>query len=129
MHICKKMYICKKGIDFEFQVYWGCDLKSEHERYLTDVIYKKPLFIINYPKELKSFYMKANPDGRTVASTDLLVPGIGELIGASQREDNFELLKKRIEELNMTEEDYYWYLDLRKYGQFLIAVLVSVSKD
>ena len=104
------------GVDFEFPVYWGCDLKSEHERYLTDVIYKKPLFIINYPKELKSFYMKANPDGRTVASTDLLVPGIGELIGASQREDNFELLKKRIEELNMTEEDYYWYLDLRKYG-------------
>jgi len=104
------------NVDFEYPVYWGCDLKSEHERYLTDVIYKKPLFITNYPKELKSFYMKANPDGLTVASTDLLVPGIGEMIGASQREDNFELLNKRIKELNMTEEDYYWYMDLRKYG-------------
>ena len=101
---------------FEFPVYWGCDLKSEHERYLTDVIFKKPVFITNYPKELKSFYMKANSDGKTVASTDLLVPGIGEIIGASQREDNFELLNKRIEELNMTKEDYLWYLDLRKYG-------------
>lgn len=102
--------------DFEFPVYWGCDLKSEHERYLTDIVYKKPLFVTNYPKELKSFYMKANPDGKTVASTDLLVPGIGEIIGASQREDNFELLNNRIKELNMTEEDYYWYMDLRKYG-------------
>ena len=104
------------NVDFEFPVYWGCDLKSEHERYITEVIYQKPVFIINYPKELKSFYMKANPDGKTVASTDLLVPGIGEIIGASQREDNFELLNKRIEELNMTKEDYLWYLDLRKYG-------------
>lgn len=106
----------ESGVDFEFPVYWGCDLKSEHERYLTDIIYKKPLFIVNYPKELKSFYMKANPDGKTVASTDLLVPGIGEIIGASQREDDFELLYQRIKDLNMTEEDYYWYLDLRKYG-------------
>ena len=106
----------ESGVDFEFPVYWGCDLKTEHERYLTDVIYKKPLFIVNYPKELKSFYMKANKDGKTVASTDLLVPGIGEIIGASQREDDFDLLNKRIKELNMTEEDYYWYLDLRKYG-------------
>lgn len=104
------------NVDFEFPVYWGCDLKSEHERYITEVIYKKPVFITNFPKELKSFYMKANPDGRTVASTDLLVPGIGEIIGASQREDNFELLNKRIEELNMNKEDYLWYLDLRKYG-------------
>lgn len=104
------------GIQFEYPVYWGCDLKSEHERYLTDVIYKKPVFVTNYPKELKSFYMKQNPDGKTVASTDLLVPGIGEMIGASQREDDFEKLEKRIEELNMTKEDYMWYLDLRKYG-------------
>lgn len=106
----------KSGVTFEYPVYWGCDLKSEHERYITDVIYKKPVFITNYPKELKAFYMKTNPDGKTVASTDLLVPGIGEIIGASQREDNFELLDKRIEELNMTKEDYLWYLDLRKYG-------------
>ena len=104
------------GEKFEYPVYWGCDLKSEHERYLTDVIYKKPVFITNYPKEIKSFYMKQNPDGKTVAATDLLVPGIGELIGASQREDNFELLNERIKELNMSEEDYKWYLDLRKYG-------------
>ena len=103
-------------IDFEYPVYWGCDLKSEHERYLTEVVYKKPVFVMNFPKEIKSFYMKANPDGKTVASTDLLVPGIGEIIGASQREDNFELLEKRIEDLNMTKEDYLWYLDLRKYG-------------
>ena len=104
------------NINFEYPVYWGCDLKSEHERYLTDIVYKKPVFVTNYPKELKAFYMKQNPDGKTVASTDLLVPGIGEMIGASQREDNFELLKKRIKDLNMTEEDYTWYLDLRKYG-------------
>ena len=106
----------ESGVDFEFPVYWGCDLKSEHERYLTDIVFQKPLFVTNYPKELKSFYMKSNPDGKTVASTDLLVPGIGEMIGASQREDDFDLLHKRIQELNMTEEDYYWYLDLRKYG-------------
>ena len=104
------------NINFEYPVYWGCDLKSEHERYLTDIVYKKPVFVTNYPKELKAFYMKQNPDGKTVESTDLLVPGIGEMIGASQREDNFELLKKRIKDLNMTEEDYTWYLDLRKYG-------------
>lgn len=106
----------ESGVNFEYPVYWGCDLKSEHERYITDVIYKKPVFITNYPKELKSFYMKANPDGKTVASTDLLVPGVGEIIGASQREDNYELLDKRIDELNMTKDEYLWYLDLRKYG-------------
>ena len=106
----------ESGIDFEYPVYWGCDLKSEHERYLTDKVFKKPVFVTNYPKELKSFYMKQNEDGKTVASTDLLVPGIGEMIGASQREDDFKLLEKRIEDLNMTKEDYLWYLDLRKYG-------------
>ena len=106
----------ESGISFEYPVYWGCDLKSEHERYITEQIFQKPVFITNYPKDLKSFYMKLNPDGKTVASTDLLVPGIGEIIGASQREDDFELLEKRIEELNMTKEDYLWYLDLRKYG-------------
>lgn len=96
-------------INFEYPVYWGCDLKSEHERYLTEVVYKKPVFVMNFPKEIKSFYMKANPDGKTIASTDLLVPGIGEIIRASQREDNFELLEKKIEDLNMTKEDYLWY--------------------
>ena len=106
----------ESGVDFEYPVYWGCDLKSEHERYLTDIVFQKPVFVTNYPKELKAFYMKQNKDGITVASTDLLVPGIGEMIGASQREDNFELLEKRIEELEMTKEDYLWYLDLRKYG-------------
>ena len=106
----------ESDMNFEYPVYWGCDLKSEHERYLTEVVFKKPVFITNYPKELKSFYMKANNDGKTVASTDLLVPGIGEIIGASQREDNFDLLEKRIEDLEMTKEDYLWYLDLRKYG-------------
>lgn len=102
--------------NFEFPVYWGCDLKSEHERYLTDVIFKKPVFIMNYPKELKSFYMKENKDGKTVASTDLLVPGIGEIIGASQREDDYEILLNKIKNLGMTLEDYKWYLELRKYG-------------
>lgn len=104
------------NMNFEFPVYWGCDLKSEHEKYLTDVVFKKPVFITNYPKDLKPFYMKANDDGKTVAATDLLVPGIGEIIGASQREDNFDLLNERIDELEMNKEDYYWYLDLRKYG-------------
>lgn len=103
-------------VKFEYPVYWGCDLKSEHERYITEVVFQKPVFITNYPKELKSFYMKANSDGKTVASTDLLVPGIGEIVGASQREDDFELLEKRIKELGMKEDDYWWYMDLRKYG-------------
>ena len=106
----------KADVEFEYPVYWGCDLKSEHERYITEVIYKKPVFITNYPKDLKPFYTKANPDGKTVAATDLLVPGIGEIIGASQREDNFDILEERIADLNMTKEDYLWYLDLRKYG-------------
>ncbi len=101
---------------FEFPVYWGCDLQSEHERYLTETVYKKPVFLTDYPKEIKSFYMKLNPDGKTVAAADLLVPGIGELIGGSQREDNLELLEKRMDELKMKKEEYSWYLDLRKYG-------------
>jgi asparaginyl-tRNA synthetase len=104
------------NVNFEFPVYWGCDLKSEHLRYLTDVIYKKPIFLINYPKELKPFYVKINSDNKTVASADLYFPRIGDIIGACQKEDNFEILNKRIKELKMTEEDYYWYLDLRKYG-------------
>jgi asparaginyl-tRNA synthetase len=106
----------KSGQKFEFPVEWGCDLQTEHERYITDIVYKKPVFVVNYPKILKSFYMKQNPDGKTVASTDLLVPGVGEIIGASQREDNLPLLQARIKELGMNEEDYWWYLELRKFG-------------
>ena len=106
----------ESGIQFEYPVYWGCDLKNEHIKYLTDIVYKKPLFIVNSPKELKPFYHKENKDGKTVASADLFFPRIGDIIGACQKEDNFELLEKRIEDLNMTKEEYMWYLDLRKYG-------------
>ncbi len=101
---------------FEYPVSWGCDLQTEHERYLTEVIFKKPVFVTDYPKEIKAFYMKLNPDGKTVAAVDCLVPGVGEITGGSQREDNYELLKSRIEELGMKPEDYDFYLDLRKYG-------------
>ena len=104
------------NINFEYPVYWGCDLKNEHIKYLTDSVYKRPLFIVNSPKELKPFYHKENNDGKTVASADLFFPLVGDIIGACQKEDNFELLEKRIKDLNMTEEDYTWYLDLRKYG-------------
>ena len=103
-------------VEFQFPVSWGCDLQTEHERYITEQIFKKPVFVVNYPKELKSFYMKQNPDGLTVASTDLLVPGVGEIIGASQREDNYDKLMARINELNMNMKDYWWYVELRKFG-------------
>ena len=101
---------------FQFPVYWGCDLQSEHERYLTETVYKKPLFLIDYPKEIKAFYMRLNDDGKTVAAMDLLVPGIGELIGGSQREEREDVLKARMKELGLKEEDYWWYLDLRRFG-------------
>ena len=101
---------------FEYPVHWGSDLQTEHERYLTEVVFKRPVFVTDYPKEIKAFYMKLNPDGKTVAAMDCLVPGIGEIIGGSQREDNYEILKNRIEELGMKPEDYAFYLDLRKYG-------------
>ena len=101
---------------FEFPVYWGCDLQSEHERYLTEQVYGKPVFLTDYPKEIKAFYMRLNDDGKTVAAADLLVPGIGELIGGSQREERLDVLTDRIKELGMKPEDYDWYLDLRKYG-------------
>lgn len=101
---------------FEYPVYWGCDLQTEHERYLTEEWLKKPVFVINYPKEIKAFYMRLNDDGKTVAAMDLLVPGVGELIGGSQREERLDVLKRRIEELGLTEKDYWWYLDLRRYG-------------
>lgn len=101
---------------FEFKVFWGCDLQSEHERYLTEQIYKKPVFVTDYPKEIKSFYMRLNEDGKTVAAADLLVPGIGELIGGSQREERYDLLLRRIEEMGLCRDDYEYYLDLRRYG-------------
>lgn len=101
---------------FEYKVSWGVDLQTEHERYLCEQIFKKPVFVTDYPTDIKAFYMKQNPDGKTVAASDLLVPGIGEIIGGSQREEDFEKLSKRMQELNMKMEDYWWYLDLRKYG-------------
>ena len=102
--------------EFEYKVFWGCDLQTEHERYLTEKEFKRPVFVTDYPKEIKAFYMKLNEDGKTVAAMDCLVPGIGEIIGGSQREDNLELLEKRMEELGLRKEDYDFYLDLRKYG-------------
>lgn len=101
---------------FDYPVHWGSDLQTEHERFLTEEIFKRPVFVTDYPKDIKAFYMKLNPDGKTVAAMDCLVPGIGEIIGGSQREDNYDLLKARIEELGMREEDYDFYMDLRKYG-------------
>ena len=109
--------ILKKHNDkFEFKVSWGIDLQTEHERYLTEEVYKRPVFVTDYPKDIKAFYMKQNPDGKTVAAVDCLVPGIGEIIGGSQREDDYEKLAIRMEELGMKTEDYGFYMDLRKYG-------------
>ncbi len=101
---------------FEFPVHWGTDLQTEHERYLSEKLFGKPVFVTDYPAEIKAFYMKQNPDGKTVAACDLLAPGIGEIIGGSQREDDFEKLNARLKELNLSEEDYWWYMDLRRYG-------------
>lgn len=106
----------KSGEDFQYPVEWGIDLQTEHERYITEKVYKKPVFVTDYPKEIKAFYMRLNDDGKTVAACDLLVPGVGEIIGGSQREERYDVLKARIEETGMTEEDYWWYMDLRKYG-------------
>ncbi len=106
----------KSGADFKFPVYWGVDLQTEHERYLTEQVYKKPIFLIDYPKEIKAFYMRQNDDGKTVAAMDLLVPGVGEIIGGSQREERLDLLLKRMEECGLKEEDYWWYVNLRKFG-------------
>lgn len=101
---------------FEFPVYWGVDLQSEHERYLTEEVFKKPVFLTDYPKEIKAFYMRLNDDGKTVAASDLLVPGIGELVGGSQREERIDLLRKRMAECGLKEDEYKAYLDIRKYG-------------
>lgn len=106
----------KHADEFEYPVEWGCDLQTEHERYLTEKVFGRPVFVTDYPKEIKAFYMKLNDDGKTVAAMDLLVPGVGEIIGGSQREDDYNKLCGRIEELGMNTEDYSWYLDLRKYG-------------
>ena len=108
--------LSKHNDKFDYKVSWGCDLQTEHERYLTEQIYKRPVFVTDYPKEIKAFYMKLNDDGKTVAAVDCLVPGIGEIIGGSQREDDYEKLLARINELGLSEDDYKFYLDLRKYG-------------
>ena len=106
----------KNNDKFEYKVSWGCDLQTEHERYLTEQVFKRPVFVTDYPKEIKAFYMKLNDDGKTVAAMDCLVPGIGEIIGGSQREDSYDRLLQRMHELGLKEEDYRAYLDLRKYG-------------
>ena len=106
----------KENANFEYPVHWGADLQTEHERYLTEKIFKKPLFVSDYPKGIKAFYMRLNEDNKTVAAMDLLVPGVGEIIGGSQREERLEVLQSRMEESGLNAEDYGWYLDLRKYG-------------
>ena len=106
----------KSGHEFEFPVEWGIDLQTEHERYLTEQIFKKPVFVTDYPVEIKAFYMRLNDDKKTVAAMDLLVPGVGEIIGGSQREERLDILEARMDELGLKREDYWWYLDLRKYG-------------
>lgn len=108
--------LIKSGEQFSYPVEWGCDLQTEHERYLTEQIFRKPVFVTDYPKEIKAFYMRLNDDNKTVAATDLLVPGVGEIIGGSQREERLEVLEARMKELGLSKEDYWWYLELRKYG-------------
>jgi len=102
--------------EFKYPVSWGIDLQTEHERFITEKIYKKPVFLTDYPKDIKAFYMRQNDDGKTVAAADLLVPGVGEIIGGSQREERYDVLVNRIKELGMREEDYDWYLDTRRFG-------------
>ena len=102
--------------EFQYKVYWGCDLQTEHERYLTEQVFKRPVFVTDYPKAIKAFYMKLNEDGKTVAAMDCLVPGIGEIIGGSQREDDYEKLSRRLDELGLDRDSYGFYMDLRKYG-------------
>lgn len=106
----------ESGQTFEYPVEWGIDLQTEHERYLTEQIFKKPIFVTDYPKDIKSFYMRLNEDGKTVAACDLLVPGVGEIIGGSQREERYDMLQSRMKEMGLDEKDYWWYLELRKYG-------------
>ena len=108
--------LLKSGQEFKYPVYWGVDLQTEHERFLTEQVYKMPIFLVDYPKNIKAFYMRLNDDGKTVAAMDLLVPGVGEIIGGSQREERLDVLTSRMAELGLKEEDYWWYLNLRKYG-------------
>lgn len=108
--------LSKNNDNFDYPVHWGSDLQTEHERYLTEVVFKKPVFVTDYPKEIKAFYMRLNDDGKTVAAMDCLVPGIGEIIGGSQREERYDVLANRMKELGLKEEDYWWYMDLRKFG-------------
>ncbi|MBN2382212.1 asparagine--tRNA ligase [bacterium] len=108
--------LVKAGRTFEYPVHWGMDLQSEHERYLTETVLEGPVFIIDFPKEIKAFYMRMNDDGKTVAAMDLLVPHIGEIIGGSQREERLDVLKKRLQDMGLPEKDYWWYLDIRKFG-------------
>lgn len=106
----------KSGQEFNYPVEWGCDLQTEHERYLSEKVFKKPVFVTDYPKDIKAFYMRLNDDGKTVAAMDLLVPGVGEIIGGSQREERLDVLKRRMDELEIDGDDYWWYMELRKYG-------------
>lgn len=106
----------KSGEEFKYPVEWGCDLQTEHERYITERIFKKPVFVTDYPKDIKAFYMRMNDDGRTVAAVDLLVPGVGEIVGGSQREERDDMLRKRIEELGLDMSQYDWYMELRRFG-------------
>jgi len=108
--------LIKSGKKFDYKPEWGIDLQTEHERYLTEEVYKRPVFVTNYPKDIKAFYMRMNDDGKTVAAMDLLVPGVGEIIGGSQREERLDMLEKRIADMDLKKEDYWWYLDLRRYG-------------
>lgn len=108
--------LMKENARFEYPVKWGSDLQTEHERFLTEQIFKKPVFVTDYPKDIKAFYMRLNDDNKTVAAMDLLVPGVGEIIGGSQREERLEVLERRMKELGLNQKDYWWYLDLRKYG-------------
>lgn len=106
----------KSGHDFEYPVNWGDDLQTEHERYITEQVFNAPVFVTDYPKDIKAFYMRMNEDGKTVRAMDLLVPGVGEIVGGSQREEREDVLLERIKELGLNEEDYWWYLELRKFG-------------
>ncbi len=108
--------LVKNNDAFDYKVFWGCDLQTEHERYLTEQIFRRPVFVTDYPKDIKAFYMKQNDDGKTVAAMDCLVPGIGEIIGGSQREEDYDKLLARMQELGMKVEDYEFYLDLRRFG-------------
>ena len=108
--------LLKSGKKFDYPVQWGIDLQTEHERYLTEEVFKKPIFVTDYPREIKAFYMRLNDDGKTVAAADCLVPGIGEIIGGSQREERLDILENRIKELGMNPADYWWYCDLRRWG-------------